>query len=133
MSTNLIELFLQSPAFAVIGASSNREKYGNKVLRCYLQHGKIVYPVNPHEQYIEGVAVVHSINELPKTVKSISVITPPQITEHVVTEAIKKGIEHIWMQPGAESDAAIKKGIEHGINVIAGGPCILVVMGFQEH
>ncbi len=133
MNTSPIERFLQSPAFAVIGASSNREKYGNKVLRCYMQHRKVVYPVNPLKQQIEGIPVVHSINELPKEVKSISVITPPQITEYIVDEAIKKGIENIWMQPGTESDSAIKNAIEHRMNVIAGGPCILVFMGYEEH
>ncbi|CEG56137.1 CoA-binding protein [Legionella fallonii] len=133
MSNDPIERFLQSPAFAVAGASSNREKYGNKVLRCYLQNGKVVYPINPHEQQIEGVSVIHAVDDLPKEVDSISIITPPQITEQIVADAIKKGIKNIWMQPGAENDAAIANGIKHGINIIARGPCILVIMGYQEH
>lgn len=132
MINNQIELFLQSSAFAVIGASSNREKYGNKVLRCYLQHHKTVYPVNPREEIIEGISVVHSVKELPEEVNSISIITAPQITENIVSEAIKKGIKNIWMQPGAESELAIQKCLAHDINIIAGGPCILVVMGYNH-
>jgi len=132
MTTNQIEFFLKSQAFAVLGASSNRSKYGNKVLRCYLQNGKTVYPVNPHEELIEGLTVVSSIADLPKDVSSISVITPPEITELIVEESIRKGIQNIWMQPGAENEIAIKNCMEHQINVISGGPCILVTMGYHE-
>lgn len=130
--TNKIEAFLQSPEFAVIGASSNRNKYGNKVLRCYKQHHMTVYPVHPSEQEIEGLVVFSSVMELPTEVKSISIITPPPITEEVVEDAIKRGIKNIWMQPGAESEQAIQNCIDHQINVIAQGPCILVVLGFHE-
>lgn len=130
--TNNIEEFLQSPEFAVIGASSNRNKYGNKVLRCYIQHQMKVYPVHPSEDEVEGLTVFSSVMELPNEVKSISIITPPQITEEVVNEAIKRGIQNIWMQPGAESQQAIQNCLDHQINVIAKGPCILVVLGFHE-
>ena len=132
MMTKPIELFLDSKSFAVIGASSNRSKYGNKILRCYLQNHKTVYPVNPNEQMIEHLQVIHSIADLPDEVKSISIITPPSITERIVTEAIEKGIQNIWMQPGAESDNAIKNCLDHHINLIATGPCILVVLGYKE-
>lgn len=93
MKNNQIEEFFQSPAFAVIGASSTRTKYGNKVLRCYLQIGKKVYPVHPQENEIEGLKVIHSISELPVEVNSISIITPPAITEKFVAEAIKRELK----------------------------------------
>lgn len=127
-----IELFLSSPAFGVVGASNHRNKYGNKVLRVYLQHHKKVYPINPHEKSIEGLDCLPNLNHLPNDVKSISIITPPSITEQIVEEAIQKGIKHIWMQPGAESDSAILECKLHQINVIAKGPCILVALGFHE-
>ncbi|KTD56449.1 CoA-binding protein [Legionella shakespearei] len=132
MLTHQIELFLQSPAFAVLGASSNRDKYGNKVLRCYQQRGKTVYAVNPREQRIEGLDVIPSISALPDEVNSISIITPPAVTERLVAEAMQKGIRNIWMQPGAESRKAIQYCLDHKMNVIAGGPCILIVMGYEE-
>lgn len=132
MMPKAMELFLDSKSFAVIGASSNRSKYGNKVVRCYLQNHKKVYPVNPHEQMIEHLQVIHSIADLPDDVTSISIITPPSITERIVTEAIEKGITNIWMQPGAESDRAIKNCLDHHINLIAQGPCILVALGYRE-
>lgn len=127
-----IQKFFSSKAYAVIGASNDRKKYGNKVLRVYLQKHKKVYPVNPHEETIEGIPVIANLASLPEDVKSISIITPPSVTEKIVPLAIQKGIENIWMQPGAESDAAIKLAEKNGINVIAKGPCILVTLRFHE-
>jgi len=128
-----LDRFFGSEVFGVIGASANREKFGNKVLRVYMQHGKKVIPVNPKEKEIEGIPCVESVEDLPSNVKSISVITPPAVTEQMVDKAIAKGIENIWMQPGAESVAAVDKCRKNNINVIADGSCILVVLGYRDH
>ena len=96
-------------------------------------NGMEVPPVKPKEASIEGIATVASVSELPDSVQSISIITPPHVTEKVVSEAIAKGIKNIWMQPGAESPAAVKNCIESGVNVIADGSCLLVVLGYREH
>ena len=128
-----IEKFMTSPAFGVVGASANRHKYGNKILRCYLQHGKTAIPVNPTETEIEGVTCAAAIGDLPAEVKSISMITPPAVTAQLVPLAIEKGIENIWMQPGAEHPDAVALCRERGINVIADGSCLLVVLGYHDH
>jgi predicted CoA-binding protein len=128
-----IAKFLSSPAFAVAGASANRAKYGNMVVRCYQQQGKEVIPVHPLEKEIEGLACVDSVTALPATVRSLSIITPPQVSEKIVAAAIAHGIENIWMQPGAESPAAVALCRAHGVNVIADGTCLLVVLGFRGH
>ncbi|NJD32499.1 MAG: CoA-binding protein [Gammaproteobacteria bacterium] len=127
-----IERFLESPVYGVVGASPHRYKYGNKVLRCYQQNGRRAIPVNPNEPEVEGVACVATVADLPDEVRSISVITPPPVTERVVRDAIRKGIENVWMQPGAESDAAVEACRKAGINVIADGSCVLVVLGYRE-
>jgi len=127
-----ILLFLSSEAFGVVGASNNRDKYGNKVLRCYLQHGLTAIPVNPREKTIERLPSVASVTELPSAAASISIITPPAITEKVVEEAITHGIGSIWMQPGAEIERAVAKATAAGINLIADGSCLLVVLGFAD-
>jgi len=125
--------FFAAKAFGVVGASANRDKYGNKVLRSYIQHNMRVIPVNPREKEIEGIPCVTGVPDLPPEVKSVSVITPPAITEQVVEMAIARGIENIWMQPGAESLAAIENCRKNNINVIADGSCILVVLSYKEH
>jgi predicted CoA-binding protein len=127
-----IDEFMKSEAFGVVGASANRDKYGNKVLRCYMQHGLEAIPVNPKEREVEGVDCVASVKELPDEVMSISVITPPHVTEQVVETAAVKGIRNIWMQPGAESQKAVELCRKNDINVIADGSCILVVLGFND-
>ncbi len=124
--------FLASGPFAVVGASTDRSKYGNKVLRCYLQHGKQVYPINPKAPEVEGQKAYASLAALPVKAKAISIITPPATTERVVREAAAAGVRHIWMQPGAESEAAIRTAEALGMSVIAGGPCLLVMMHYHE-
>jgi uncharacterized protein len=128
-----IAAFLESPTFGVVGASPRRDKYGNKVLRCYLMNDRKAIPVHPAQKEIEGLPCAASVSELPDEVQSISVITPPQVTEKVVAAAIAKGIKNIWMQTGAESPAAVEACRKAGINVIADGSCLLVVLGYHEH
>jgi predicted CoA-binding protein len=127
-----IERFLASPAYGVVGASPRRHKYGNKVLRCYQQNGRRAIPVNPREREVEGVACVASVLDLPDEVQSISIITPPSVTERVVEEAVRRGIRHVWMQPGAESPRAVATCEAAGVNVIADGSCVLVVLGYRD-
>ncbi|MBI5549802.1 MAG: CoA-binding protein [Deltaproteobacteria bacterium] len=128
-----IEKFLAAKAFGVVGASTNREKYGNKVLRCYLQSGRKAVPVNPKEKVVEGLAAVAEVKDLPAEVEAISIITPPAVTEQVVEAAIARGIKHIWMQPGAESEWAVSYAEAAGLNVIGDGSCLLVALGYSEH
>ncbi len=125
------EEFLGANTFGVAGASSNRQKYGNKVLRCYLQNNRSVIAIHPTETDVEGQPAYTSLSAAPQ-IESLSIITPPAVTEKIVNDAIASGVKHLWMQPGAESPAAIKKAKEAGLTVIAGGPCVLVVLGFRE-
>lgn len=132
MDQSQLDTFLENTSFAVVGASEDRAKYGNKVLRCYQQHELAVYPVNPRSSEIEGAKCFASLSAIPDKIGAVSIITPPQITEKVVEEAAELGIKHLWLQPGAESDTVIKRGKELGLSLIAGGPCLLVVLGFKE-
>ena len=127
-----IDAFLGRGPFAVAGASTDRRKYGNKVLRCYQQHGLQAFPVNPRAAEIEGAACYPDLASIPASVHGLSVITPPRITETLVEDAAACGIPWIWMQPGAESPRALRRADELGLGVIAGGACLLVVLGYSE-
>jgi predicted CoA-binding protein len=131
MSDSIAE-FLAAGPWAVVGASADRSKYGNKVLRCYQQHGREVHPVHPRETEIEGLRCARSLADLPPGVRGLSIITPPPITEKIVEEAAAAGIRRLWMQPGAESPRALARAAELGLDVIARGPCLLVVLGYRE-
>jgi len=126
-----ISRFLDAKKFAVAGASTQRHKYGNKVLRCYLEHGYDVTPVNPGADEVEGITCVASVADLPPEVDALSIITAPAVTTEVVKQAIEKGIKNIWMQPGAEEPEAIELCRQHAINYIADGSCLLVELGFS--
>lgn len=127
-----IELFLQSEQYAVAGASTNRHKYGNKVLRCYKQHGMNVVAVNPRATVIEELPCIPSVLDSEGPIDAVSIITPPKISYDIVQDCIQKGVKHIWFQPGAENWDAIDEANAAGINVIDDGSCLLVVLGFRE-
>jgi len=127
-----INQFLAGDSFAVVGASADREKYGNKVLRAYLQAGRRAFPVHPTAAEIEGQKVYPDIASLPEPVHGISIVTPPAVTEKIVAQAAAAGIRYLWMQPGAESPAAIRRAEELGITLIHSGPCALVEQGFRD-
>lgn len=127
-----ISSFLSGKRFAVVGASRDREKYGNKVLRAYLQNNLDAVPVNPSGGEIEGLPAYPDLAQVPGQIDGVSIITPPEITEHVVSQAMSLAIKHIWMQPGAESATAVEIAENSGANVIAGGPCLLVALRYRE-
>jgi predicted CoA-binding protein len=131
-SQEKIESFLTNKRFAVVGASRDRSKYGNKVLRVYMQNDLEAVPVNPTATEVEGVPAYRDLESVPGTIDAVSIITPPAVTEHIVEDAIACGIKHIWMQPGAETRKAIQAAEAAGANVIAGGPCILVSLHYHE-
>ena len=120
------DAFLSGGSFAVVGASRDRAKYGNRVLRAYVSHGLKAVPVNPNETEVEGLAAVPDLAHLPERVHGISIITPPEATERVVDEALALGYRLLWMQPGAESRPAVERARRAGARVLAYGPCVLV-------
>jgi predicted CoA-binding protein len=127
-----IAQFLDGSPHAVVGASTRRDKYGNKVLRAYQQARLPVYPVNPTAAQVEGLAAYPELRALPAAVHGVSIVTPPGVTGEVLEQAAEMGIQHFWLQPGAESAPVLRRAAALGVNVIAGGPCLLVVLGYRE-
>ena len=127
-----IDRFLAVGSFAVVGASADRGKYGNKVLRCYAQHGLPVVGVHPKLTAVEGAPVYASLRAVPGDTPAVSVVAPPAAAVSIVDDAVARGVKHLWFQPGAEEDAAIADAVERGIEVIAHGPCVLVALGFRD-
>ncbi len=127
-----VEEFLAGSPFAVAGASADRSKYGNKVFRAYLQANITAIPINPRVDEIEGIKAVQRLEDISDELHGLSIVTPPAITDFIVDAAIAKGIQHIWLQPGAESAAAIQKATDAGVNLLHSGPCILVALKYRE-
>ena len=120
-----IDKVLSQKLWAVIGVSKNPAKYGNKVYSQLKKAGYSVYAINPGLESIDGDPCYPSLAALPTVPDAVSVVVPPKITEQVITDCIGLGINRVWMQPGSESEEAIRNGEEHGIAVIH-DQCILI-------
>ena len=123
---SLIQKFLDKRnVFAVVGASRNPEKYGHKVFRDLRDAGYKVYPVNPNAEEILGVKCYPSLKDLPEKPDVVDLVVPPRVTEKVVRECKELGVRMVWMQPGSESEDAIKFCVENGMEVVH-GVCVMV-------
>lgn len=112
---------------AVIGASSDRRKFGNRAVRAYREQGLTVVPVNPHEAEIEGIKSYRSILDVPGPVDMASFYVPPEIGEQVIAEVAQKGVAEVWLNPGAESDELIARARALSIKPIVA--CSIVAIG----
>lgn len=127
-----IREFLAAPAFAVVGASDDPSKFGHRCYAACLRHGLKAYPVNPNAATVLGNPAYPDLLSLPERVGAVSIVTPPRVTERVVEDAIAGGVRRLWMQPGAESAAAVRRAEEAGLDVIYGGPCLLVELSRRQ-
>lgn len=124
VSRERLERFICAERWAVVGASEDRSKFGNITFRELQRRGKHVYPVNPKMTAVEGETCYPSLTALPEPVDRVLIVVPPKQGERVVQDAAEAGIDSVWFQPGAESDAALAFCEAHGMEAIA-GHCIL--------
>jgi hypothetical protein len=115
------------PTVAVIGASSDRAKYGNKAVRAYLRQGWTVYPVNPNERAVEGLATFRRVIDIPGPVDRATLYVPPAVGLGLLEDVAAKAIKELWVNPGAESDALLEKAERLGLEAIAA--CSIVDIG----
>lgn len=118
-------------SIAIIGASANPEKFGNKAVRAYAQQGWTVYPVNPKEPTIEGLPAFKAVREIPGSVDEASVYLAPHLVPAVLHEIATKGIKKVWLNPGTESDDAVDLAEELGLEAIV--DCSIVGIGVDPH
>jgi predicted CoA-binding protein len=103
----LIKEFLAKKKFAIVGATDNETKYGNRIFKNLTKRGYEVYPVNPSLKEIEGTKCYPTLTDIPVKVDVVDVVVPPKVTESILKDCKKLGLTNIWLQPGSESDAAI--------------------------
>ena len=114
---------------AVIGASNNRAKFGNKAVRAFLQQGYTVFPVNLKELEIEGLRAYRSILDVPVRPRMISVYLPPPVLLKILPDIAAKGCDELWLNPGTESDQVLAEAQRFGLNVIQA--CSIVGVGMS--
>jgi predicted CoA-binding protein len=103
---------------AVVGASANRSKYGNKALRAFVKQGYTVFPINTHETEIEGHRAYRSVLDIPGPIDMATVYVPASSGLAVVEELARKGVPEVWLNPGADDDAVVERAKALGLNVI---------------
>ena len=112
---------------AVIGASNDRRKFGNRAVRAFLQQGYTVVPINLHDTEVEGLKAYASVLDVPGTIDMASFYVPPDVGEVIIGEVARKGIAEVWLNPGAESDELIARAKALHINPIVA--CSIVAIG----
>ncbi len=106
------------PSIAIIGASNDRNKFGNKAVRAYNHKGWTVFPVNPHEKRIEHMPAYRSVADIDVVPNFASVYLPPAVTLAVLDEVAAKGIKSIYLNPGSYDGAVVDKAKALGLNVL---------------
>jgi predicted CoA-binding protein len=103
---------------AVIGASTDRRKYGNKAVRAFASQGYDVVPVNPHEPSIEGLTTYPSVLAVPGAIDMATMYVPPDVGLQVIEDIARKNIPEVWFNPGSASDALVARAQALGLNAI---------------
>ena len=114
---------------AILGASTDRTKFGNKAVRAYAQSGYQVFPVNPRESSVEGLPAYASIRDVPERPDVVSVYLPPPVTLKLLPDIAQRGCGELWLNPGAESDEILATAESLGLEVVQA--CSIVSLGLS--
>lgn len=112
---------------AVIGASSNRYKFGNKALRAFARQGFTVLAINPNETEVEGYRTYASVLDVPGAIDMATVYVPPDVGLRVIEELARKGVGEVWLNPGADGDDVVERARALGLNTIQA--CSIMAIG----
>jgi len=119
---------MSKPTVAIVGASRDRRKYGNKAVRAHLQQGFDVFPVNPHAAEIEGLTAFPDLASVPvKHLDRISVYLPPDMGLALLEEIQKRGAVQVWFNPGSDSPEVVARAEQLGLDIIRA--CSIVDVG----
>ena len=112
---------------AVIGASSNRDKFGNKALRAFATRGYRVIPINPTEPEVEGHKTFKSVLDVPDRIDLATIYVPAAVGVKVLDDVAKKGIAEVWLNPGADDRSVVQRARELGLKTVQ--TCSILAIG----
>ena len=123
---------MSRPTVAIIGASTDRSKFGNKSVRAHASQGYEVFPINPKGGEIEGLTAYTSLTEVPGgRLNRVSLYVPPAVGMKLLPEIAARGCDELWLNPGAESDELVDKAREMGLEPIVA--CSIVDVRVSPH
>src|SRR2546428_727505 len=112
---------------AVIGASSDRRKFGNRAVRAFREQGYTVVPINPHESEVEGLTAFASVLDVAGPIDMATLYVPPDVGERLIEEIARKQIPEVWLNPGSESDELIARA--RALHIQPTVACSIVAIG----
>ncbi len=112
---------------AVVGASNDRRKYGNKALRAFAHQGYTVIPINPSETQVEGHKAYASVLDVPGAIDVATIYVPPDAGLQVMDQLARKGIKEVWLNPGADDPEVVARARALGLNVTQA--CSIIAIG----
>ena len=112
---------------AIVGASSNRAKFGNKALRAFVNQGYTVVPINPTETEVEGHRAYASVMDVPGSIDIATIYVPGAIGVRVMEDLAKKGIPEVWLNPGADDRRVVDKARSLGLKTVV--HCSIIAIG----
>lgn len=120
-----VEAFLAQPALALVGLSRSGKKFGNMAFRELAAKGYRIYPIHPAAESIEGARCYQRFADLPEPVNAALVVVPPEEAVRVVRQAAAAGVQHVWLQQGADSPEVLQACRELALDVVS-GECVLM-------
>jgi predicted CoA-binding protein len=114
---------------AVIGASRDRRKFGNKAVRAFRQAGYTVVPITPNQESVEGLRAYASVLDAPGPIDLATLYVPHSVGERVIDEVARKGINEVWINPGAESPALVSRARD--LDLIVACHCSILAIGLR--
>ncbi|MFZ5968142.1 MAG: CoA-binding protein [Bacillota bacterium] len=119
---------LEQKVWAVVGATPNTTKFGNKIYNKLKSRGYEVYAVNPNYDEVEGDKCYHGIDELPVKPNCVNMVVSPHISKNFIEDIVKAGIKYVWFQPGSFDEETISMSEENGLDIVY-YDCVLVALG----
>jgi uncharacterized protein len=121
---------MSKPTVAILGASRDPRKFGNKSVRAHLLVGYQVFPINPHASEIEGIPCYPDLGSIPVTkLDRISIYLPPHQVQVLLEDIHRAGASEVWFNPGSDSPAVVAQAEKLGIPVIRA--CSIVDVGIN--
>ncbi|MGE0607313.1 MAG: CoA-binding protein [Pirellulales bacterium] len=121
---------MSRPTVAILGASADRGKFGNKSVRAHLEAGFEVYPINPKGGQIEGLPAYRSLAEIPAgPLSRVSLYLPPAIGVKALDGIAARGCDEVWFNPGSDSPDMMARAKELELPAIQA--CSIVALGLS--
>jgi predicted CoA-binding protein len=114
---------------AVVGASTNRAKFGNKAVRAYKDQGWTVYPITPSAEVVEGLKAYRSIADVPGPVNRVTLYLPPAAALQVLPDIAAAKPAEFFVNPGADDPQVVAKARELGLQPIQA--CSILELGLS--